>query len=181
MQQSSEQPKHHSQRELNDIPTMLESGTFNQVRKTLRALTPVEIARLIESSPPPTRNVLWTLVHKNSAGAVLEELPDDIQSQFLQGLGAKDLLELTEGMEVDDIVDILQNLPEQIISEVLQAMSARDRERVELVLPYDEDTAGGLTDPDAITVRPRITLDVVMRYLRRHNALPASTESQPVA
>ena len=56
-------------------------------------------------------------------------------------------------------------------------MSAQDRERVSLILAYDEDTAGGLTNTDTITVRPRFTLDVVLRYLRRHDDLPPSTDA----
>jgi magnesium transporter len=56
-------------------------------------------------------------------------------------------------------------------------MSSQNRTRVETVLSYEEDTAGGIMDTDAITVRADLTLDVVMRYLRRHEELPNSTYS----
>src|SRR5690606_35251190 len=85
--------------------------------------------------------------------------------------------QLTKGLQPDDIADILQNLPEEVTSEVLQAMSARDRERVSRILGYAEDTAGGLMNTDAITVRPRFSLDVVLRYLRRHDEFPPSTDN----
>ena len=84
---------------------------------------------------------------------------------------------LTEGLDVDDIVDILQQLPDRVISEVLQAMSTQDRQRVESVLTYDEDTAGGLMDTEVITVRPDITVDVVLRYLRRFDEIPEITDN----
>jgi magnesium transporter len=45
------------------------------------------------------------------------------------------------------------------------------------VMSYAEDTAGGLMNTDAITVRPNITLDVVLRYLRRHEILPEMTDN----
>ncbi len=158
------------------IRAMLDSGTFRYLKRTLKALTPVEIARLMESSPPPTRTILWELIDKSIAGEVIEELSLDIQSQFLKHMNAEDLVVLTEGLDADDIADILQHLPEQVITQVLEAMSTRDRERVSRVLVYDKNTAGGLTDPDTITVRSRITLEVVLRYLRRHDRLPASTD-----
>ena len=84
---------------------------------------------------------------------------------------------VTEGLDVDDIVDILQQLPDQVIPEVLQAMSAQDRQRVESVLTYPEDTAGGIMDTEMITVRPDITIDVVLRYLRRFEELPDITDN----
>src|SRR5690606_34733785 len=96
---------------------------------------------------------------------------------FLQDMDAVTVAEITEGLDTDNVVDILQQLPEKVIQEVLSAMSDQDRQRVETVLVYDEDTAGGLMNTDTITVRPRFTLDVVLRYLRRHNELPPSTDS----
>lgn len=161
---------------LEHIRSMLDSGTFRFVRHTINALTPVEIARLLESSPPPTRAILWELIDKKSTGEVIEDLPVEIQSQFLKRMNTQDLVQMTEGLAADDIADILQNLPEQVTSEVLNAMSVRDRERVSRVLVYQENTAGGLTDPDIVTVRSRITLEVVLRYLRRHDKLPESTD-----
>jgi magnesium transporter len=56
-------------------------------------------------------------------------------------------------------------------------MDHQDRIRVEHVLSYDEDSAGGLMNTDTITVRPNITLDVALRYLRRHEQLPEMTDS----
>lgn len=177
MQSASNNTKSPKPQRLSEIRELLESGTFRQMRLTLNALTPVEIARLIESSPPPSRAILWELIDRDSTGEVIEELPLEIQGQFLRRMNTQDLVQLTVGLGADDIADILQNLPGQITTEVLQAMSARDRERVTRVLAYDEDTAGGLTDPDMITVRPKFTLDVVLRYLRRHAELPASTDA----
>lgn len=176
MQQTAENPHFKALHELGKLQELLESGTVREVRRNLKTLSPVEIARLLESAPPPSRNILWRLVDPKHAGAVLEELPDDIQNQFLENMNSEDVAALTEGLDADDIVDILQNLPEQVTSEVLQAMTERDRQRVATILPYEEDTAGGLTDTDIITVRPRITLEVVLRYLRRHPQLPPSTD-----
>ncbi len=161
---------------LDRIHQWLESGTPRQLKISLNALAPVEIARVIEASPPPARRILWELIDRESIGEVLEELSDEVQSQFLRSMNTQDLVEITKGLQPDDIADILQNLPEQIIDEVLQAMGVRDRERVSRILGYAEDTAGGLMNTDAITVRPRFALDVVLRYLRRHDEFPPSTD-----
>jgi len=166
-----------TQAQLGEINEALESGTFIQVRRMLNGLQPVEIAHLLESSPPPSRRVLWRLIDKDLEGDVLQELSEDIQGQFLRRMDTAEVVEITEGMDADDLADILQQLPDRVIREVLSAMSAQDRGRVEQVLAYDEDTAGGLMDTDTITVRPRLTLDIVLRYLRRHEELPNSTDN----
>ncbi|NIB41854.1 magnesium transporter [Pseudomaricurvus alkylphenolicus] len=166
-----------TQAQLGEINEALNSGTFRQVRRMFNGLQAAEIAHLLESSPPPSRRVLWQLVDKEMEGDVLQELSDDIQAQFLRGMNTAEVVEITEGMDADDLADILQQLPDRVIREVLSAMSAQDRQRVEQVLSYDEDTAGGLMDTDTITVRPRLTLDVVLRYLRRHDELPPSTDN----
>jgi magnesium transporter len=111
------------------------------------------------------------------SGEVLQELSDEIQLEFLDEMDSAEVASLTEGLDVDDIVDILQQLPDRVIPEVLQAMSIQDRQRVESVLTYDEDTAGGLMDTEVITVRPDITVDVVLRYLRRFEEIPEITDN----
>lgn len=177
MQQAAEKLHNQTQDQLGKVQSLLDSGTFRQVARLLNSLRPVEIARLIESSPPPSRKILWDLIDREMMGEVVENLPYELQSHFLQDMDAVTVAEITEGLDTDDVVDILQQLPEKVIQEVLSAMTDQDRQRVETVLVFDEDTAGGLMNTDAITVRPRFTLDVVLRYLRRHNELPPSTDS----
>lgn len=162
---------------LEQLTEALESGTFVQVSRMLNGLPSPDIADLLESSPPKNRAILWRLLDMQREGEVLQELADEVQSDFLQAMHTQDVVRTIEGMEPDDIADILQQLPDQVIREVLTAMDTQNRLRVEQILPYDEDTAGGLMNTDAVTVRPNLTLDVVLRYLRRHQQIPEMTDS----
>lgn len=156
----------------------LENGALDQARRMLnRGLAPVDVAHLLESTPPKEREILWGLLDPELHGDVLQYLGDDVQLEFLNRMDAEQLLTATEGLDVDDLADLLQQLPNTVIQEVLQSMEAQERQRVEAVLSYPEDTAGGLMNPDAITIRPDITLDVVLRYLRRHERLPDATDT----
>ena len=93
---------------------------------------------------------------------MIQYLNEDLQSEILSELNAKEVAELTEGLETDDLADILQQLPIQIAQEVLDAMDQQDRQRVEKILSYDEDTAGGLMNTDSITVRRNHTVELVL-------------------
>lgn len=163
---------------LRSISEALESGSLSQVSRILNSgLDPSDIAHLLESSPPKQRKLLWQLVEDDLDGDVLQYLSDEIRSDFLSEMDAKDVISIAEDLEIDDLADLLQQLPETVITEVLDTMDNQDRQRLEEVLSYPEDSAGGLMDTDVVTVRPDITVEVVLRYLRKHKSLPEMTDS----
>jgi magnesium transporter len=156
---------------------VIESGSIKQITRVInKGLNSGDVAHLIESSPPRERALIWRLLSDDLKGEVLQDLSEDIQSHFLSKLNAQELINVTEDLDTDDLADILQQLPEHVIAEVLDSMDTQDRDRVEKVLSYDEDTAGGLMNTDTITIRADITIDVVLRYLRRHKSLPEMTD-----
>ena len=159
------------------LDNAIDSITLNQVRHTLNNLSPPDIAHQLEIAPPKYRHILWELVDPDVSGEVLQDLSDEIQLEFLEKMDGAEVASITEGLNVDDIVDILQQLPDRVIPEVLKAMSSQDRLRVETILTYDEDTAGGLMDTEVVTVRPDISVDVVLRYLRRFEEIPDTTDN----
>jgi magnesium transporter len=169
--------KLHTESQLKTLTDALNSGGFLQIRRMLNGLPPADAAHLIESTPHKARSVLWQLIDSENEGDILQHLNDEVQGQFLRQMDAEEVAAITEGLETDDIADILQQLPDRVIREVLDSMDHQDRLRVEHVLSFDEDTAGGLMNTDTITVRPNITLDVALRFLRRHESLPEMTDS----
>ena len=177
MQQIPEPSLDNPALDLDQIIEILESdGEVTSVKQTLRGLTPVEIAKIIESSPPKSRQVIWDLIKEKTQKEVLPELSEDVAAQFVKVMDSQQAADITEELDVDDVADILQQLPDRISREILNSMTAQNRARVESVLSFEEDTAGGLMDTDIITIRPPFTLDVVLRYLRRHDVIPASTD-----
>lgn len=163
--------------QLASVNELMDSSNVRLLRHMLNELMPADIADQIESAPPKARRVLWYLVDTEFEGEVIGELSEELRGEILKEMKSHEVASLTEGLDPDDVADILQQLPEKVIPEVLQAMTTQDRQRVETVLTYDEDTAGGLMNTDTITVRPDMTLDVVLRYLRRHEEIPQTTDS----
>jgi magnesium transporter len=166
-----------SQSTLDRLTTALDSGTFVDVRRMLNGLQPADVAHLLESSPPKFRNIIWNMVEVEREGEVLGELSDELQAHFLSRMDATEVATITEGLEDDDIADILQQLPDRVTREVLNSMDHQDRARLEQVMHYPDEIAGGLMNTDTITIRARLTMDVVMRYLRRHEEIPEMTDN----
>jgi len=164
--------------ELDKLNTALEEGAFRQIRYTLnKTLRPSEVAHLIEKSPPKERRLLWSMIHKDIEADVLQELGDDVKSEILSKMNTSEVLAISESLETDDLADMMQQLPETVMHELLRSMDHQNRERLEKVLSYPEDTAGGLMNTDTITIRPDITIEDALRYLRRHAELPDMTDS----
>lgn len=166
-----------AQQTLQAFNEALESGTFVEVRHMLRGMAPAEVAHLIESSPPRSRNILWKLIDQEEEGEILQYLNEEIAADFLRHRDTQDIINTVEDFEIDDIADLLQELPRKVTAQILEAMDDQNRQRIEAVLSFGEDTAGGLMNPDSVTVRPDISLDVVLRYLRLHESLPDMTDS----
>ncbi|HAN68176.1 MAG TPA: magnesium transporter [Halieaceae bacterium] len=166
-----------SQARLERLSQALGSGTFADVKRMLNGLPAADVAHLLESSPPKFRHILWQMVELENEGDVINELGDELRAHFLSDMDAAEVAQITEHLQDDDLADILQQLPDRVTREVLDSMDQRDRTRLEQVMNYPDDTAGGLMSTDTITIRPPLTLDVVLRYLRRHNEIPAMTDN----
>ena len=143
----------------------------------LTSLRPSEIAQVLEGSRPTTRRVIWQLLEEEDRSRVLQHLGDEVRSDFLEAMDTAQLVAAADELDTDDFADILQQLPKTISEQVLASLDASDRARVEAVLSFPEDSAGGLMNTDAITVRPRHTLELVLRYLRLRKELPPSTDA----
>lgn len=152
-------------------------GSTADIKILLASLRPSEIAGVLEANLPETRHIIWGLIDEDVRNKSLQHLHDDVRGQFLETMDTDQLVAVAEELDTDDFADILQQLPETITDQVLESLDSRDRARVESVLSYPEDSAGGLMNTDTITVRPRHVAELVLRYLRLRRELPATTDA----
>ena len=157
------------------LTELLESGAGGRLREALNELHPAEVADWFESLPARDRDGAWTCIDPAHRHEVLAEIEDAVRTGRLLTMRADELAALAAHLDEDDVVDILQDLPEEVKEDVLEAMAAQDRERLSRALAYPEDSAGGLMNRDAISVRADVTVEVVQRYLRRLGEIPPAT------
>ena len=162
---------------LEALTRALDQGTMRQVHRLVNSMHPAEVASLLESLPPAQREVVWDLVDPELEGDVLVEVNEEVRAGLISEMETEELVAATEGLEADDLADLLQDLPEAVNRRVLRSMDAQDRERLKAMLAYDEDTAGGLMNTDTVSVRPDVTLETVLRYLRMRAELPEKTDA----
>lgn len=166
-----------TEKNIQALSNALETGTLHNAQGMLNALHPAEIAHLLESAPPNERAFMWELVDKNNEAEVLINIGEELRNHLIKDMSPEQLVDVAEDLEVDDSADFVQSLPNAVIDRVLYSLDSQHRERLESVLSFPEDSAGGMMNIDTLTVRPEVTLDVVLRYLRLLGDIPDSTDS----
>ncbi|WP_395787969.1 magnesium transporter [Aquimonas sp.] len=174
MAEASRQDK--AARQLKLLSEALDSGRLGPVRRLVNTLNPAEIGNLLESLPPDRRVIVWGLVDAEDDGEVLVHVGDEVRESLLAAMDTDEIVAAAESLDIDDLADLMEDLPDQVIDEVLKSMDRENRERLEQVLSYPEDSAGRLMNPDVITVRADVTIDVVLRYLRLRGEMPDHTD-----
>jgi magnesium transporter len=161
---------------LTALRAALGQGTLRSAHRMVNALHPAEIALLIESLPPAQRELVWDMVDPELEGEVLVELNESIRAGLIEGMEDEELLAVAEGMELDDLAHLVADLPEAVTLQLLKSLDQQDRERLSTVLSFPDDSAGGLMNTDAVSLRPDVTVEVVLRYLRMRGELPEKTD-----
>lgn len=163
-------------RQLRLLSDALDSGRLGPVRRLVNTLSPAEIGNLLESLPPGKREVVWGLVDPEDDGEVLVHVGDEVRESLLAEMDPDEIIAAVEDLDIDDLADLVEDLPDTVIDEVLKSMDRENRERLEQVLSYPEDSAGRLMNPDVVTVRADVNIEVVLRYLRLRGELPDHTD-----
>ena len=162
---------------INTITLAIEHGDLSPASKLFDSLHAADCANLLESIPPKERPQLWELLNPEQRAEILPHLNDEVRSGLLEEMDHQEIADAASQIDADDMADLLQDMSYSQTQAVLQSMDELNRQQVEEILSYPEDSAGGLMNTDVIEVRADIDLDVVLRYLRMRGALPESTDN----
>lgn len=154
----------------------LEASLYEEATSQLSNLHSAEIARLLESVPPKDRVKLWSNIDSATQGDILKDLSEDVVSQLLNEMSVSEIVKATEGLDMDDLADIVPKLPESALHNLLLTLDHKHRDHLKQVLSYPEDSAGGLMNIDIITVRDDVNVGTVIRYLRLLKEMPNDTD-----
>ncbi|MFZ5511979.1 MAG: magnesium transporter [Pseudomonadota bacterium] len=147
-----------------------------ELRKKLDSLHPADIAYILEALPLAERLFVWDLVKAERDGEILLEVSDAVRESLIEAMDAQELVAATEQLDTDEIADLAPDLPRDVMDDVFRSLSVEEREQLRAAMSYPEDSVGALMDFDMVTVREDVTLEVVLRYLRRFDELPDHTD-----
>ncbi len=147
-----------------------------ELRKKLDSLHPADIAYILEALPLDERLFVWDLVKAERDGEILLEVSDAVRESLIEAMDPQELVAATGQLDTDEIADLAPDLPRDVMADVFRSLSVEEREQLRAAMSYPEDSVGALMDFDMVTVREDVTLEVVLRYLRRFDELPDHTD-----
>lgn len=158
------------------IELMVHKQNLAELQKKLDSLHPADVAYILESLPLDQRLIVWELIKAESDGDILLEVSDAVRESLIATMDSEELLAATENLDTDEIADLAPDLPHDVMQELLESLDSQNRARLQSALSYPENSVGALMDFDMVTIREDITLEVVLRYLRRLGELPNHTD-----
>jgi len=158
------------------VETMVHRQHLNELQQLLDRLHPADIAYILEALPLEQRLVVWDLVKAERDGEILLETSDAVRETLIAHMDEDELVAATGQLDTDEIADLAPDLPREVILDVFKSLSTEEREQLRSAMSYPEEAVGALMDFEMIEVREDVTLEVVLRYLRRLDQLPDHTD-----
>ena len=147
-----------------------------QLRQQLDELHPADIAFILESLPLDDRLAVWQMVKADRDGEILLEVSDAVRESLIADMDRHEILAAAETLDADELADLVEDLPTAMLPELMAGLDAQQREQVQSALSYEDDQLGALMDFEMVTIREDVSLEVVLRYLRRFDELPPQTD-----
>lgn len=147
-----------------------------ELQEKLDELHPADIADLLESVPLDERLLLWQFVKSDRDGDILLEVSDAVRETLLADMDDHEIIAAAKDMDTDELADLAPELSGDVLQELLKSLDNQERERLKSALSYEEDQVGALMDFEIVSIRDDVTLEVVLRYLRRFQEFPSHTD-----
>ena len=158
------------------VEQLVHKQHLTELKSILDRLHPADIAYMLEALPRDDRLIVWDSVKAERDGEILIEVSDAVRETLIASMDREELVDAVEQLEADEIAAIAEDLPADVVEEVRQGLTAEERAQLRASMSYPDDSVGARMDFEMVTIRVDVTLEVVLRYLRRFDALPDHTD-----
>ena len=158
------------------VESLVHRQHLTELKSIIDRLHPADVAYVLEALPRDDRMVVWDSVKSEADGAVLLEVGEGVRETLVEAMDRAELVAAIGKLDADEIASIADSLPDDVVEQVKQSLSTEERAQLRAAMSYPEDSVGARMDFDMVTIRDDVTLEVVLRYLRRFDALPKNTD-----
>lgn len=158
------------------VESLVHRQHLTELKSIIDRLHPADVAYVLEALPRDDRMVVWDSVKSEADGAVLLEVGEGVRETLIEAMDRAELIAAIGKLDADEIASIADSLPDDVVEQVKQSLSTEERAQLRAAMSYPEDSVGARMDFDMVTIRDDVTLEVVLRYLRRFDALPKNTD-----
>ncbi len=148
---------------------------LNISNEKLERLHPADLADIVEELGPAEREAIFETMDSEVAAETLSEIDPEMQASILESLEPEVAADIVEEMSPDEAVHALSELEDETTAEILEEMEKEPLSEVKELLEYEEGTAGGMMNTEAIVLPEETTLAAAMLSLREHEHLLENT------
>ena len=153
---------------LGHVKDHIQNKDRSALKKVIDAMRPADVADLIEHLDPDERLYIFEIVEPEGAGEILVEIEPPVQEHLLNRLGNEIISEIVHGLDSDDAADLVGDLPVERAKEIIETLESDVSEEIEKLLPYPEDTAGGIMALEFVAVRDDSTAQEAIDTIREN-------------
>ena len=151
---------------IDEVKGLIEQEKFDALKKLGEEMRPADVADLIEHLGANERIIIFQLLEPEGAGDVLVEIEPPIQERILRDLDNKAISDIVAEMDSDDAADLVGDLPADRAKEVIDSVDDHISEELEKLLPFPEDTAGGIMALEFLAVTTDATVGDAIKTVR---------------
>lgn len=146
---------------------LLTQHQYKAVRSILDVMNEVDIASLLSDLDDRELALAFRLIPKDKAAEVFANMNNSMQTYLVEMFTEKELKELLEDLYMDDTVDLLEELPANLVTRILNAVSQSERNMINLLLNYPDDSAGSIMTTEYVGLRQSMTVEESMAHIKR--------------
>lgn len=151
-----------------EIQSLIAERQLSVLKEILTDWTPADIADLIIELPENEQVIVFRLLHNELAADTFEHLDFDTQEALIKAMGKEEVATVLNEMSPDDRTALFEEMPAAAAKQLIQLLSHEERVIANSLLGYPENSVGRLMTPDYIAVKPDMTVQEVLDYIRIH-------------
>lgn len=145
---------------------LLQGREFKAVRSILSVMNAVDIASLLSELDDKELVLAFRLIPKEEAAEVFANMNNTMQTYLVEMFTEKELKAILDDLYMDDTVDLLEELPANLVTRILDTVSQTDRNMINQLLTYPDDSAGSIMTTEYVDLRKYMTVSEAMAHIK---------------
>ena len=151
---------------LEQIDELIEQESQDQLQTLLIDQRSSDVAEVIELLDNEERRAVFDVLERHMAAEVLEKVDEATRAVLFDLFGEAELTRLISELDAEDAADVLGEMDEEDVEDFLEQMPADEAEQIKDLMSYSEDSAGGIMDPDLVSVQENATVLEAVNEIR---------------
>ena len=152
---------------LEKIKDLLTNKKYNELKKILNELNSADIPGILEEFDKEDVIRIFRLLSKEQAGEAFSYMESDMREKLLEDLTDRELKSVIDELFMDDTVDLIEEMPSNVVKRILKLVNKEDRNTINELLKYPEDSAGSIMTTEFIDLKENMTAEQALKRIRK--------------